>query len=129
MNKQCPHCLKTFGCPYSKKRHEKVCLELQAKNRLHCYICGKGFVNVQNRTRHESTCENIGAYVLQDLKKFQCVKCHHTFASKQKWKQHCCKVKQNIVKESENTNQCEGCLKSFSSVVNKKRHEKVCPGF
>ena len=93
MNRQCQHCFKTFFCASNKKRHEKICLGLKAKKRLHCYICGKGFVSAQKRTKHEKNCVNVRAHVLQDLKKFPCEKCHHTFASKQMWKQHSCKDK------------------------------------
>ena len=73
--------------------------KLQAKTRLHCYICGKGFVNVQKRVKHEVACVNVGVYALQDLKKFQCEKCFQTFVSKQKSEQHFCKLKQNIIKQ------------------------------
>ena len=118
MNSQCPHCLKTFSRSFNKKRHEKICFKLQAKTRLHCYICGKAFVNVQKRVKHELTCVNVGAYALQDIKKYQCEKCHQTFVSKQKCEQHFCKVKQNIVKQT--ASQCKNCLKTFSSVFNKK---------
>ena len=33
---------------------------------------GKGFVSVQKRVKHENQCVNVGANLLQDLKKFQC---------------------------------------------------------
>ena len=82
-------------------------------------------MNVQKRVKHEMTCENVGSYILQDLKKFQCEKCHQTFVSKQKCEQHVCKVKQ-ILSNSDTANQCKYCLKTFSSVFNKKRHEKIC---
>ena len=121
---QCSHCLKTFARAFSKNRHEKICFKLQAKTRLHCYICGKGFVNVQKRVKHELTCVNVGGCPLEDLKKFQCKKCFQTFVSKQKSEQHRCKVKRASVKQS--TIQCKDCLKTFSSLFNKKRHEKVC---
>ena len=62
---QCPHCLKTFARAFSKNRHEKICFKLQAKTRLHCYICGKGFVNVQKRVKHELTCVNVGGCPLE----------------------------------------------------------------
>ena len=114
-----------FACPFSEKRHEKICFKLQAKTRLYCYICGKGFVNVQKRVKYEVSCVNVGACALQDVKKFQCEKCLQTFVSKQKNEQHCCKVKRNISKESVTSNQCKVCLKSFSSVFNRKRHEQV----
>ena len=61
-----------------------------------------------------------------NLKKIQCEKYHQTLVSKQKWELHFCKVKENVVKESVNANQCEACLKLFSYVFNNKRHEKVC---
>ena len=112
-----------FSCAYNKKRHKNICPELQAKNRLHCYICGKRFVSVQKRVKHENQCVNVGANLLQDLKKFQCEKCQHTFASKQMWKQHSC-TNGNI--EVIEKNKCKTCLKTFSSVFNKKRHKKVC---
>ena len=127
MNRQCPHCFKTFACSFSEKRHKKICFKLQTKTRLHCYICGKAFVNVQKRVKHEVTCINVGACALEDLKKFQSEKCLQTFVSKQKSEQHRCKVKQNIIKQSAAAaNQCKDCLKTFSSVFNKKRHKKVC---
>ena len=121
---QCSHCLKTFARAFNKNRHEKICFKLQAKTRLHCYICGKGFVNVQKRVKHELTCVNVGGCPLEDLKKFQCKKCFQTFVSKQKSEQHRCKVKRGSVKQS--TIQCKDCLKTFSSLFNKKRPEKVC---
>ena len=124
MNRQCQYCFKAFSCAYNKKRHENICLELQAKNRLHCYICGKGYVSVQKRVKHENQCVNIGANLLQDLKKFQCEKCHHTFASKQMWKQHSCTVKTNGNIEVIEKNKCETCSKTFSSVFNKKDMKK-----
>ena len=83
-------------------------------------------MNVQKRVKHENQCMNVGANLLQDLKKFQCEKCHHTFASKQKWKQHSCTVKTNDNIEAIEKNKCETCLKTFSSAFNKKRHKKVC---
>ena len=89
MNKQCLYCLKIFFCIFNKKRHEKICFKLQVKNRLHFYICGKAFVSVQKRIKHEHECKNVVAHVLQDLKNIKCEKCHQTFASKQKCKQHC----------------------------------------
>ena len=79
MNSQCPHCLKTFSRSFNEKRHEKICFKLQAKTRLYCYICGKAFVNVQKRVKHELSCVNVGAYALQDIKKFQCEKCNQKF--------------------------------------------------
>ena len=126
MKSQCPHCLKMFARAFSKNRHEKICFKLQAKTRLHCYICGKGFVNVQKRVKHELTCVNVGGCPLEDLKKFQCEKCFQTFVSKQKSEQHRCKVKQTSVKQSTVVIQCKDCLNTFSSLFNKKRHEKVC---
>ena len=124
MKSQCPHCLKTFARAFSKNRHEKICFKLQAKTRLHCYICGKGFVNVQKRVKHELTCVNVGGCPLEDLKKFQCKKCFQTFVSKQKSEQHRCKVKQTSVKQSTVVIQCKDCLKTFSSLFNKKDTKK-----
>ena len=42
------------------------------------------------------------------------------------WKQHSCTVKTNGNIEVIEKNKCETCSKTFSSVFNKKRHEKVC---
>ena len=112
------HCYKLFPTEYKKKRHEEICLRLQAKRRLHCMMCGQGFQSVQKRRIHEAKCMNFGGNEDIELIKYVCGGCQQTFSCKQNLDKHDCKVNEEY--------RCEYCLKVFERVLSLNRHRKQC---
>lgn len=84
------------------------------KELYYCRYCAKAFLNIVQRTSHET---------FHEQQKFPCVLCGRTFGSTQKLRRH------NDAIHIKTRHTCPGCNKSFTQRENLVRHQKCsCPG-